>query len=282
VESVLWKKDLRTCLDRQVNLTSIGDSAVLSGLTKQQQLAILESIVIRDRPRSSTIEKETYLFLSVIEGCCTVSGKDGKDDESQFSEGQFDEIDWLTGKSNTRKLKFGFEDARVGILTAESLLEAMKRLGIVSLQEPQHAVEFLPKLARISKLPVFETLTQENLGYVAQAMKSQTLGKGDHLMKKGDMGKCMYIVQSGDLKEQLDGDEVMRYGPGDILGEKAFVKEEPLRADVTVASDAATLWCIENTCMGPSGGLLSLQYPLWPLSSFRLYGRPQVLRSSGA
>jgi hypothetical protein len=60
---------------------------------------------------------------------------------------------------------------------------------------------------------------------------------GDRLFKKGGVARNMFVVLDGTL-EVRDGDTLLRVlGPGDVLGEIAFLLERPRSADVYAATD---------------------------------------------
>jgi len=60
---------------------------------------------------------------------------------------------------------------------------------------------------------------------------------GDRVLKKGGVARNMFVVLDGTL-EVKDGDELVRVlGPGDILGEMAFLLERPRTMDVYAATD---------------------------------------------
>ena len=60
---------------------------------------------------------------------------------------------------------------------------------------------------------------------------------GDRLFKKGGVARNMFVVLDGTL-EVRDGETLLRVlGPGDVLGEIAFLLERPRSADVYAATD---------------------------------------------
>ena len=60
---------------------------------------------------------------------------------------------------------------------------------------------------------------------------------GDRVLKKGGVARNMFVVLDGTL-EVKDGDTLIRVlGPGDIIGEIAFLLERPRSMDVYAATD---------------------------------------------
>lgn len=70
---------------------------------------------------------------------------------------------------------------------------------------------------------------------------------GDRVLKKGNVARNMFVVLDGTL-EVRDGDTLLRIlSPGDVLGEIAFLLEQPRSADVYAATDARILSLSEGT-----------------------------------
>jgi CRP-like cAMP-binding protein len=58
------------------------------------------------------------------------------------------------------------------------------------------------------------------------------------LFSKGDEGDALYVVLSGAVSVQDGGEEVRRIEPGDYLGERALVLDEPRTLDAVAAEDS--------------------------------------------
>ena len=70
---------------------------------------------------------------------------------------------------------------------------------------------------------------------------------GDRVLKKGNVARNLFVVLEGTL-EVRDGDTLLRVlSPGDVLGEIAFLLEQPRSADVYAATDARVLSLSEGT-----------------------------------
>ena len=70
---------------------------------------------------------------------------------------------------------------------------------------------------------------------------------GDRVLKKGNVARNMFVVLDGTL-EVRDGETLLRIlSPGDVLGEIAFLLEQPRSADVYAATDARVLSLSEGT-----------------------------------
>ncbi len=64
---------------------------------------------------------------------------------------------------------------------------------------------------------------------------------GQTLIRRGEKVGRIYMLLSGDVSIQVDGREVSRCGPGDLLGEMSFLSGEPANADTVFDSDAILL-----------------------------------------
>jgi Cyclic nucleotide-binding domain len=70
---------------------------------------------------------------------------------------------------------------------------------------------------------------------------------GDRVLKKGNVARNMFVVLDGTL-EVRDGETLLRVlSPGDVVGEIAFLLEQPRSADVYAATDARVLSLSEGT-----------------------------------
>ena len=56
------------------------------------------------------------------------------------------------------------------------------------------------------------------------------------LCREGDPGSAAYQVLSGELRTTIDGVELRRHGPGEIVGELAIVSDAPRSATVTATT----------------------------------------------
>src|SRR5579884_3838819 len=81
-------------------------------------------------------------------------------------------------------------------------------------------------IALLKRVPVFSTLSPEELQRVAQVTISRRFGAGAVVFKEGDEGSTCYIVRSGRaraIREHPDGRSITlaHFDPGDIFGEMA-------------------------------------------------------------
>ncbi|MBV8218330.1 MAG: Crp/Fnr family transcriptional regulator, partial [Solirubrobacterales bacterium] len=91
----------------------------------------------------------------------------------------------------------------------------------------------------LHRVPVFSTLSPEELERVAQVVVPRRFGPGEIVFKEGDEGSTCYVVRSGRtraLRMHPDGRSITlaHFGPGDIFGEMAMLDGE--RRSATVES----------------------------------------------
>ncbi len=98
-------------------------------------------------------------------------------------------------------------------------------------------------IALLHRVPVFSTLSPEELSRVAQVVVPRRFVAGEVVFKEGDEGSTCYVVRSGRaraVREHPDGRSITlaHFGPGDIFGEMAMLDGE--RRSATVESIEGT------------------------------------------
>jgi CRP-like cAMP-binding protein len=101
-------------------------------------------------------------------------------------------------------------------------------------------------VALLARVPVFETLAQEDLGRVAEVAVSRRFPSGQVIFREGDQSDTCYVVANGHaraLREHADGRTIAlaRFGPGDIFGELAMFDDESRSATVEALDDLHAL-----------------------------------------
>ena len=74
-----------------------------------------------------------------------------------------------------------------------------------------------------------------------------TCRAGDHLIKKDNVAQNMFVILEGNLEVQIDGRVVHTCTSGDIVGEIAFLLENPRSADVFVATDGTRVLSLSES-----------------------------------
>ena len=98
----------------------------------------------------------------------------------------------------------------------------------------------------LARVPVFETLGQDDLERVAQVAVSRRFPNGQVIFREGDESDTCYVVAGGHaraLREHADGRTIAlaRFGPGDIFGELAMFDAENRSATVEAVDDLHAL-----------------------------------------
>jgi CRP/FNR family transcriptional regulator len=92
-------------------------------------------------------------------------------------------------------------------------------------------------IAMLERVPVFSTLSREELARVAHVAVPRRFEAGEVVFKEGDEGSTCYIVRSGRaraIREHPDGRSITlaHFAPGDIFGEMAMLDGERRSATV--------------------------------------------------
>lgn len=98
----------------------------------------------------------------------------------------------------------------------------------------------------LRRVRAFADLGDEDCDAVLAVLKARRGAPGDELFKQGDRGDTLMIVLDGHLvaRVRTDGgtdEEVARLGPGEVVGEMAFVDAEPRSATVSAPAGATVL-----------------------------------------
>jgi CRP-like cAMP-binding protein len=121
----------------------------------------------------------------------------------------------------------------------ESTATASKRSCILSDVDPD-------KREILRRVRAFADLGNDDCDAVLAVLKARRGAPGDALFREGDRGDSLMIVLDGYLVASVRSDsgteeEVARLGPGEVVGEMAFVDAEPRSATVTAPAGATVL-----------------------------------------
>jgi hypothetical protein len=104
--------------------------------------------------------------------------------------------------------------------------------------------ERMKELIALKQVPLFSTLTLEQLDSIDRLMVTRTYARGEPVFTRGDVGSELYVVLEGEIRIHLDheGREVTlaRHGPSSVLGEMAVFDEQP-RSASAVATEKTTV-----------------------------------------
>lgn len=98
----------------------------------------------------------------------------------------------------------------------------------------------------LRRVPTFASLADADLDAVLAVLKARRGNAGDVLFREGDRGDSLMIVLDGQLVARVKTDaggeeEIARLGPGEIVGEMAFVDAEPRSATIATVTGATVL-----------------------------------------
>ena len=101
--------------------------------------------------------------------------------------------------------------------------------------------EQMQELIALKRVPLFSTLTLEQLSSIDRLMVTRHYVKGEALFHKGDPGAELFLVVEGDIRVHLDHDgrevTLVRHGPGGVVGEMSVFDEQPRSAGAQAVVD---------------------------------------------
>jgi Cyclic nucleotide-binding domain/HEAT repeats len=104
--------------------------------------------------------------------------------------------------------------------------------------------EGMKELIALKRVPLFSTLTLEQLSSIDHLMVTRHYAKGESIFLKGDVGSELFVVLEGEIRIHVDheGREVTlaRLGPSSVVGEMAVFDDQPRSAGAQ-ASDNTTV-----------------------------------------
>ena len=94
----------------------------------------------------------------------------------------------------------------------------------------------------LRSIPMFDGLSEDDLGSLANALDMRTFAAGTEIFAQGDIGYSMYIVATGDINIFLPGEESRRVSlkdisRGEFFGELALFDEKPRSASALATTD---------------------------------------------
>jgi hypothetical protein len=92
----------------------------------------------------------------------------------------------------------------------------------------------MKELIALKRVPLFSTLTLEQLASIDRLMVTRHYAKGESIFRKGDVGAELYVVLEGEIRVHLDHDghevTLARHGPGKVVGEMSVFDDQPRSA----------------------------------------------------
>lgn len=97
----------------------------------------------------------------------------------------------------------------------------------------------------LRKSPLFQGLSDEELGQLMDMAEHVSLRAGEILIKQGDPGDSAYVIMMGEFEiQKQSGQSLIKIdvrNPGDVVGEMALLSRAPRSATVISKTDSETL-----------------------------------------
>lgn len=90
--------------------------------------------------------------------------------------------------------------------------------------------------ALLRKIPLFEELTDEELGEFAPFAGELSVAEGKMLVKEGDYSYDLMCIIEGTAEVTRDGQRIAELGPGDVFGEMGLLEKVQRNATVVATS----------------------------------------------
>src|SRR5438132_1593693 len=101
--------------------------------------------------------------------------------------------------------------------------------------------EQMKELIALKQVPLFSTLTLEQLASIDRLMVTRHYVKGERVFRKGDIGAELYVIVDGEIRVYLDhaGSQVTltKQGAGTVVGEMSVFDEQPRSASALASTD---------------------------------------------
>ena len=101
--------------------------------------------------------------------------------------------------------------------------------------------EQMKELIALKQVPLFSTLTLEQLASIDRLMVTRHYVKGERVFRKGDVGAELYVIVDGEIRVYLDhaGSQVTltKQGAGTVVGEMSVFDEQPRSASALASTD---------------------------------------------
>ncbi len=108
--------------------------------------------------------------------------------------------------------------------------------------------------ARVASHAFLAGIPEQELDAVASIASERQFAAGETVMAEGDFGHSVLLVEEGSADVSVDGTEVRKVGPGDVVGEVAILSSGRRTASVVASSPVRAIsffkrdvWQLERT-----------------------------------
>jgi CRP-like cAMP-binding protein len=103
-----------------------------------------------------------------------------------------------------------------------------------------------PDPDRLSDVPLFQGLSEEERGHVAEWLDDEHHKAGKWLAREGSSDYAFFVLSEGSARVEHEGKTLRVLEPGDVFGEIAFFGDGRRSADVIAETDVRVL-CMFGT-----------------------------------
>lgn len=89
----------------------------------------------------------------------------------------------------------------------------------------------------LAGVEVLQTLGRVERAQMIDALQQQMFSTGAEILRQGDVGSTFFLLVEGQAAAYLNGQEVMRYGPGSYFGELALLLQQTRAASVRALTE---------------------------------------------
>jgi Cyclic nucleotide-binding domain/HEAT repeats len=101
--------------------------------------------------------------------------------------------------------------------------------------------EDMKELIALKRVPLFSTLTLEQLSSIDRLMVTRHYSRGESIFRKGDVGAELLVVLEGEIRIHVDHDghqvTLARHGPSKVVGEMSVFDDQPRSASAEASQD---------------------------------------------
>src|ERR1700749_1949978 len=90
--------------------------------------------------------------------------------------------------------------------------------------------------ARLTAIPIFSELSEDEAKRLAAFASETSAAEGQMLMKEGDSSVELIAIEEGTADVIQGGEKIASLGPGDLIGEMGLLENRPRNADVIASS----------------------------------------------
>ena len=99
---------------------------------------------------------------------------------------------------------------------------------------------------RLKSLPLFESVSDEDLEQIAPFVSEVSVSEGKHLVDEGDYAYTFMAIEEGSAEVRRGDERVAELGPGDFFGELGVLGVSDRRTATVVATSPTRLITLDR------------------------------------